>query len=423
MRVKMISLLLAVSCVCCACGAKTQNLTQKKHDTQNKVQKEEELQNGQGTDAVSVEDAIWHFSQALFEENMEEKNPILSPVSAYLALGMAELGANGDTLTEFELVLGKGAQNISKNLMEQIPTWLQSKEEAYTLELANSVWVDTKMTPKETWLQEVSDSYLAEVFQTELSSTSARKDINRWVETKTHNLIKEFLDRNLEADTQLVLCNTVYFKGEWKQKFKSTATKKREFYLADGTVKNVEMMQGREWEVPYMKNDDMEGVILEYRDGTIAFAAVKPAHGKTVRELYENLTQETWNGSLEEAEKTLVNIRLPKFEMEMDVSLNEALQNMGLQTAFDKDLADFSGIGISEMGYPISIGTVRQNAIVTLDEEGTEAAAVTMIALESASEMPQERYPIDVFFDEPFLYMIFDQESKTPLFIGIIDEP
>lgn len=427
---KNIALLLAVACVCCGCGTKTQNLTQQKTDSQKNIQMGLDAQKGTDTDrietkgdVVSVEDALWHFSYALFQEKIEEKNPVLSPVSAYLALGMTELGARGDTLTEFEQVLGKEAQTISENLVQQIPTWLQSKEEAYVLELANSVWLDTKMTPEKEWLQEVSDSYLAEVFQTELSSTSARKDINRWVKTKTHDLVKEFLGRNLESDTQLILCNTIYFKGEWENKFKHTATKEREFHLADGTVKQVEMMQGKEWEIPYMQNDEMEGVILAYRDGTMGFAALKPTNGETVRALYENLTQEAWNGLLENAEKTLVNIRLPKFEVEMDVSLNDALKDMGLQKAFDKDLADFTGIGVSEEGYPISIGSVRQKAVVTLDEEGTEAAAVTMIALESASEMPKEKNPIDVFFDEPFLYTIFDQESNTPLFIGIIDEP
>lgn len=426
MKARIAAIILGVCCICCACGSKTHNLTPqntKKEDSKTS----EVLKNTEVTekeDVVSVEDSLWHFSYALFDQNIEQKNPVLSPVSAYLALGMVELGAKEDTLTEFELVLGKDAQEISKNLLEIMPTWLQDTKGDNALELANSAWLDTDLEAEQTWLNDVGSLYMAEIFQTELSSNAARKDINDWVEKHTHSLIKNFLTKNLEATEQMVLCNTVYFKGEWKHKFDEPQTRKRTFSLEDGTTKEVEMMQGKEWNLPYFQSEDAQGVILKYRDGSMGLVALKPENGKTVREIYENLTQQKLEALLDDAKETLVNIRLPKFEIEMDVKLNESLKQMGLQKVFDENMADLTGIGVSQTGYPIFVGSVRQKAIVKLDEEGTEAAAVTAAMLESASEEKSDtKKPIDVYFDEPFLYMIMDLESKTPVFIGIVDEP
>lgn len=426
MKARIAAIILGVCCICCACGSKTQNLTPqntKKEDSKTS----EVLKNTEATekeDVVSVEDSLWHFSYALFDQNIEQKNPVLSPVSAYLALGMVELGAKEDTLTEFELVLGKDAQEISKNLLEIMPTWLQDTKGDNALELANSAWLDTDLEAEQTWLNDVGSLYMAEIFQTELSSNAARKDINDWVEKHTHSLIKNFLTKNLEATTQMVLCNTVYFKGEWKHKFDEPQTRKRTFSLEDGTTKEVEMMQGKEWNLPYFQSEDAQGVILKYRDGSMGLVALKPENGKTVREMYENLTQQKLEALLDDAKETLVNIRLPKFEIEMDVKLNESLKQMGLQKVFDENMANLTGIGVSQTEYPLFVGSVRQKAIVKLDEEGTEAAAVTAVMLESASEEKSDtKKPIDVYFDEPFLYMIMDLESKTPVFIGIVDEP
>lgn len=424
MKAKIAAIVLGICCICCACGSKTKNLTPqntKKEDSKTS----EVLKNTEVTekeDLVSVEDSLWHFSYALFDQNIEQKNPVLSPVSAYLALGMVELGAKEDTLTEFELVLGKDAQELSKNLLEIMPTWLQDTKGDNALELANSAWLDTALEAEQNWLNDVGSLYMAEIFQTELSSNAARKDINDWIEKHTHSLIKNFLTKNLEATEQMVLCNTVYFKGKWNHKFDKQQTRERTFSLEDGTTKEVEMMQGKEWNLPYFQSEDAQGVILKYRDGSMGLVALKPENGKTVREMYKNLTQQKLETLLDDAKETLVNIRLPKFEIEMDVKLNESLKQMGLQKVFDKNMANLTGIGVSQTGY-LFVGSVRQKAIVKLDEEGTEAAAVTAVVMESTAEISDAKKPIDVYFDEPFLYMIMDLESKTPVFIGIVDEP
>lgn len=419
MKMRAIAAALGLSIFFTACGSgiQAENLvpTEKKQaDTVVEMPTEEQELSGQ--------DALWQFSYQLFREMMEEPNPVLSPVSAYLAMGMAGLGAKGDTLTEFEAVLGSDMQEVAGQMVQQIPMWLTSENEKSVLTVANSVWVDTEMVPEEMWLSDVSDIYGAEVFRTELSGNQARKDINQWVENSTHSLIKNFLERNLDEKNRLVLLNAVYFNGQWEHEFKERNSYEEAFTRADGTEKQVVMLHAYNQEEYYVKNERMDGVILDYQDGSMAFVALKPVNGESVRELYEKLTEEEWNTLLDSGEKTKINLKLPKFETACDVELNDALIHMGIQKAFDRSKADFSGLGTGKNGSLLSIDLVRQKAVIKLDEKGTEAAAVTIVQMVESTSI-EVATPIEVYFDEPFLYMIMEKESRTPLFIGIMDEP
>ena len=381
--------------------------------------------------AVTDETAVWAFSHRMLQENINETNPVLSPVSAYLALGMVGLGAKGDTLAEFESTMGKSLQMTAANLMQGIPTWMTVDAAAGNVEamkvsplvVANSVWVDNSMHAEPLWLTEVNDIYAAEVYQGVLSSEATKRDINEWIENKTHSLIKEFLREPLDTEAKMALFNTIYFKGEWVSDFEKNSTYKEDFATTDGEVKKVDMMHDYGRNEMYLKNDELDGVVMDYRNGSMAMVALKPTAGQTVREMYESLTYEALIELLDAVEYKNINLKLPKFEVEFDKKLNETLQNMGIRLAFDSERADFTGLGYTDNGLPLYISLIRQKAVVKLDEEGTEAAAVTMVVMkECTSAMPVEK-PIDVFFDEPFLYIIMDMESRTPLFMGIMDDP
>ena len=376
------------------------------------------------TEPVSDEDAMWTFSYNMLKENLEDTNPVLSPMSVYLAMGMVGLGAKGDTLAEFENVMGKGLQNTADTLMKDLPTWLNDtrEEKKSVLNVANAVWVDETMNPDENWVKNVSDIYGAEAYRGVLSSAGVQKDINKWVEKNTNSLIKEFLLEPLDAETKMALFNTIYFYGEWVSKFEKNSTYLDEFTTADGQIEKVDMMHDERTEY-YVKNEQVDGVVLDYRYGNMAFVALKPTAGQTVREMYEALTYEELADLLDSGSNELMKLKLPKFEVEFDKELNETLQNMGIQKAFDEELADFTGLGYTENGLPLYISLVRQKAVVKLDEEGTEAAAVTMVAMNECAMAMPEKQPIEVYFDEPFLYMIMDMESKTPLFMGVMDNP
>lgn len=376
------------------------------------------------SEPVEDKDALWTFSYHMLKENLSETNPVLSPMSAYLAMGMVGLGAKGETLTEFENVLGKGMQTTAGTLMQELPTWLVDtrEEKKSVLNVANAIWVDETMHPDENWVKSVSDIYAAEAYRGVLSSEGVKKDINLWVEKKTNALIKEFLSEPLDPETKMALFNTIYFYGEWVNKFEKNSTCKEDFTTSDGEIKQVDMMHDERTGF-YIQNGEMDGIVMDYSYGNMAFVALKPTAGQTVREMYETLTYEKVSEILDSGSNELVRLKLPKFEVEFDKTLNETLQNMGIKRAFDGELADFTGLGYTDNGVPLCISLVRQKAVVKLDEEGTEAAAATMVAMKECAMAMPEKPPIEVYFDEPFLYMIMDMDSKTPLFMGVMDNP
>lgn len=392
---------------------------------------------GQGTeeeDKVLVEPSVqeaslWDFSYRLLKENIGENNPVLSPVSAYLAMGMTGLGAAGDTLAEFEQVMGYDMHEVSRNLMQALPAEPgtlpdgSGRESKLHVSLANSIWVDTQMEPLQSWLEDVSDIYNAKAYRAELSTTGTMNQMNEWIEEETKGLIKKFLAKPLDPETRLALFNTVYFYGEWQSKFEENNTYKDTFTKEDGTELQVEMMHEGSCNRRYVQQEDFDGVVLPYRDGNMALVALKPTAGQSVRDMYEALTEEQFSEILAEEDTTLINLKLPKFEVTFDKSLNETLQNVGIEKAFDGYLADFSNMGTSKSGNGLYISLVRQKAVVKVDEEGTEAAAVTMVAMKESAMAEPVKPTVDVYFDEPFLYMIVDTKEEVPLFMGIMDDP
>lgn len=370
------------------------------------------------------EGPLWEFSHRLFEENMNENNPVLSPVSAYLAMGMVGLGAKNATLDEFQSVMGADMHEVSQGLMQSLPkgNMQEAKDGENVLSLANSAWVDDFLEPAQNWLDEVSQNYVAEVYRTELSSKAAMNQINDWIETKTNGMIKKFIDEPMSQDTCLALFNTIYFYGQWQSTFSANNTYKDTFTREDGTEVQVDMMHKNRTNVYYVQQDGLDGVILPYRGMETAFVALKPTAGQTVREMYEGITEEAFQELLSVEELTYANLKLPKFEVTFDRMMNDSFINMGLASAFNPGKADFSGLG-SAHGENLYISLVRQKAVVRVDEKGTEAAAVTAVMNKATSAKPLELQPIEVFFDEPFLYMIVDIKSQTPLFVGIMDCP
>ena len=376
----------------------------------------------------SATDSLWKFSHALLAESLPETNPVLSPVSAYLALGMTGLGAAGETLTEFEQVMGTDMHAVSARLIQNLPVTPQKEKvdaqaSKLHVKLANSVWVDTAMEPAESWLQGVSDQYQSEVYRAELSGAETMKRINAWIKEETFEMIPKFLEEPLSDDTRLALLNTIYFYGEWQQKFEESDTYTEAFTKEDGKVSKVEMMHAYRSHFDYVSGESYDGVVLPYRDGNIAFVALKPTAGQSVREMYQGLSEEEVPKLLSTAEASFVNLKLPKFEVTFDTVLNENLQNMGLQRAFDAGLADFSAMGSCTDGNGLYISMVRQKAVMKLNEEGTEAAAATMVVMAEGAALEGPEKTIDVFFDRPFLYMIVDLQEGAPLFMGIMDDP
>ncbi len=361
---------------------------------------------------------VQSFGYELFALNTVEENPVVSPVSAYLALALAGKGAEGDTKSAFQKVL-QDLECIPYDLMMGMPR----EEEGMLITLNNSAWVDYHLSPKEDWLAWADSIYGAEVFHASLGDEDTYKTMNKWIEEKTKGMINKLFEEPLNEDARLVLLNTLYFKGKWVSPFESQYTREDMFILEDGTTENVDMMNKGRKHLLYVKDDVAEGIILPYQDRDMVFMALKPVGEQNVREMYDALTAESINAMLEQEETTLCNLKLPKFEVEFYKELNDSLKQMGLEVAFQDGLADFSGIGIPDDANNMYIEKVQQKSKIIVDEEGTEAAAVTSVVMVNCTSAYNPERPVDVYFDEPFLYMIMDRGRKVPLFIGIMDNP
>lgn len=381
-----------------------------------------------GLDIPDTDLDIQDFSYQFFAQNLDSENPVLSPVSAYLALSMVGLGAEGSTQEEFMNVLGKDMALASEEMMNLLP----KNSENTKISLANSAWLANQFTVNDSWLNEITSLMDAKAVQADLSSPAIVESMNSWIEDQTNGLIEDMITEPFSKDTMLVLFNTVYFKAKWESPFAVHATFKDKFTLKNGKTISVLMMhKNNTADMKYISNDAIEGLVFPYRnwidaDGNFAMIALKPSSNNSgkntdIRELYSGLTTEVIADLLRNAQTKTVNTMLPKFEITFDKELNQSLQNIGLKEAFDADKANLSLLGTSENGN-LYIDLVRQKAKIIVDEDGTEAAAATEVATRClAARIPQK--PIDVFFNEPFLYIIMDMDKQIPLFIGILDNP
>ena len=351
----------------------------------------------------------------------EAENPVLSPLSAYLCLAMLMPGANENTKAEFEKILGADWDYVSA-LAADIAAQLEKTGGSTKLDLANSIWTDDdKAVIEEEWLKTVKAYFGPDIYSADLPSDGALKAINKWVNDKTNGMIPKLHDENYDKDTIMVLLNALYMKADWAHKFEGQDTYDREFTKADGSTVTVPFMNMFEAYESYIKTEDAEGIMLPYDDGRLAFIALKPGSGDA-RGYASSLTGAKLKELIAAAKAdTFVTVNMPKFDTEYSVYLTDALKAMGMTDAFDPDLADLSGAGRGVDG-PLYISYVFQRVKVDVDEEGTEAAAVTEIATAEGCALPADE-PIVLTFDKPFVYAIVDTETGVPLFTGVMENP
>lgn len=351
----------------------------------------------------------------------EAENPVLSPLSAYLCLAMLMPGANENTKAEFEKILGADWDYVSA-LAADIAAQLEKTGGSTKLDLANSIWTDDdKAVIEEEWLKTVKAYFGPDIYSADLPSDGALKAINKWVNDKTNGMIPKLHDENYDKDTIMVLLNALYMKAEWAHKFDAESTYDREFTKADGSAVTVPFMNMYEAYESYIKTEDAEGIMLPYDDGRLAFIALKPDSGDA-RGYAASLTGAKLKELIAAAKAdTFVTVNMPKFSTGYSVYLTDALKAMGMTDAFDPFLADLYGAGRGVDG-PLYISYVFQRVKVDVDEEGTEAAAVTEIATAEGCALPAEE-PIVLTFDKPFVYAIVDTETGVPLFAGVMENP
>ncbi len=368
---------------------------------------EVDIQNVDGAQAVMA------FSVDLFQGSMEEgSNTLISPLSVLCALAMTANGAQGDTLTQMEQVLGLIAEEMNCYLSGYLTAL--AGEEACQLKLANSIWfrdVETLQVEQD-FLQTNADYYGADIYKAAFDE-STLKDINRWVSEGTDGMIEEILDE-IPSDAVMYLVNALAFDAKWEDIYEESQISTGTFTLQDGTQREVEMMHSTE--SVYLKDENAVGVLKYYEGGRYAFVALLPDEDVTVADYVASLTGEKLTELLEGGERTTVKTTIPQFESAYSVEMSEVLKALGMTDAFDSTLADFSALGHSDEGN-IYISSVFHKTYICVDEAGTKAGAATVVEFTSESAEFMEE-PKTVCLDRPFVYMILDCESGIPLFIG-----
>lgn len=351
------------------------------------------------------------FCYTMFQKaiSSKEENPVISPLSAYLALALVADGAKGNTKTQFDSVLGK---NMLSTRIHQLTESFAKISGNTKLSIADSIWLDDLFTANDSWLSNMVNYYDAEIFQADLSTNTARQEINRWVSKKTKKLIPSMFKENLEEDVALLLINTIYLKAKWMNPFDSALTDQRTFTNENGKeIKTKFMNQYRSY-CSYFKSKDADIVILPYDDERLSMIAILPKGDMTARELAKKLTEKKISNYIKNAEPTYSNLHFPKFTMQYSKKMNDILIEIGLEDAFSPSKADFTGLGTTgNEKDSLYISEVLQEIKIKVKEDGTQAAAATDISMKTTGGVPTEKAK-EITFDKPFLYLIVD--TKTP---------
>ena len=355
----------------------------------------------------------------------QDGNLFLSPYSISSALAMTYAGARANTAAEMEQTLHfTGGQAGTHPAFAALQARLTKIEEKGDIQLAvaNSLWPHISHPFLPGYLAQVKAAYDAVITPQDFAGNTegARRTINRWVEQKTRDKIKDLIPPgNLDALTRMVLVNAIYFKGNWAVPFKSAQTAPGEFYVStDSTVRVPLMNQTRG--MPHGEFEDCQVVKLLYAGGELSMLVVLPKEKAGLAALEARLTPEQvaeWRAGLSERQ---VRLSLPKFKLTWGVAeLKEPLKALGMVDAFSDTQADFSGMdGQADWLY---IGAVLHKAFVEVNEEGTEAAAATAVVMQARAMRPPPQ--VEFRADHPFLFLIQEEATGAILFMGRMADP
>lgn len=361
------------------------------------------------------------FSVELLKRSINEgENSLISPASVQFALNMTAMGAEDTTLEEMITVLCPGASIEEITEYSQALSKKINQSQHVSFHTANSMWAN------ETLIGNVlSDDYVKALeekmnAQAEILpfNEEAVEKINAWVNENTAEMIPTLLDE-IPTDTVMYLINAMSFEGEWADQYDDYQVQEKIFTNAVGTEETADMLC--ETGSNYLENDEATGFLKYYSGGEYAFLAILPNEGTTADEYIASLTAdeylEFFNSLTTEYD---VVSELPCFSYSYDLTMNDALKDMGMPTAFDKVNADFSPM-VTDENAQLYIDEVLHKTYIELDQYGTKAAAVTSVAmrLESAfMEQPEIKY---VILDRPFVYAIVDTETGAPIFMGTVN--
>jgi serine protease inhibitor len=357
--------------------------------------------------ATAAGDAVRSFaadlSRALSRGSARPGNLVVSPYSVAVALAKTRRGARGRTGDEIDQVLHGGIGDLS------IPGG--GPNDAITLEVASALWGQRDLA----WQPDFTTGLQLVDFAAD--PEAARGPINAWTREHTHGRIAELVPSGvLDVDTRLVLANAIYLKAPWATPFDTAATDQAPFTRADGSGVSVAMMStGGATSMGWAEGPGWQAVNLAYAGGSLAMAVVVPDAGR-LAEVEQGLDGAALGSVLSSFAPTAVVLQLPRWTHRNPLRLDEVLATLGMPTAFSND-ADFSGMTTAAQ---LKIDALLHEAYIAVDEHGTEAAGATAGVMALLSAM---RPQIELTVDRPFLFVLHDTATATPLFIGRVSDP
>ncbi|MGA9771786.1 MAG: serpin family protein [Blastocatellia bacterium] len=356
---------------------------------------------------------------AEIEKQGAAQNIFISPTSISLCLAMAYNGAEAETKQAMARALefqGVSLDELNRAYAD-LKAALENPDPKMQLQIANSLWARQGLKFKPDFIQRTKQFFSAEVTELNFDDSSAPATINEWVSNKTKGKIKKIIDQ-ISPDSVLFLINAIYFKGAWTKEFDKARTKEDDFTTAAGARKRLPMMSAS-GNYGYYENDDFQAVSLPYGAGrTSMYVFLPKAAGLAA--FHKKLTTANWESWMKEFKDQEGDLSLPRFKVEYEITLNDALKALGMDVAFDGTRANFRGMIQSTQNVYIS--QVKHKTFAEVNEEGTEAAAVTSTEMRATSVMrPRQRFQMVV--DHPFFCAIRDNTTGTVLFMGSITDP
>ncbi len=347
-------------------------------------------------------------------------NIFISPLSISMALGMTLNGSNGTTYTAMKSTLeyGELTNDEINQSYQNIIDILTDLDHKVDFQIANSIWCREDFPVEEDFISVNQDYFDAMVSNLDFSRDDAADIINAWVAENTNGKIKEIVTPPIDAFTIMFLINAIYFNGSWTYEFDEDNTETAPFYLLGGSQTTCQMMSHKN-EHLYTNNRSFQAVDLPYGDGNFRMMIILPYEDVSIDSLIQQMDSDTWQFWLSQCTNTEINLYLPKFKLEYDQELKKALSHLGMSIAFDCDHADFSRINPD---WQLFISKVKHKTFIDVNEEGTEAAAVTSVEISLTSAGGDDGIPT-MRINRPFIFAIHEVESGTILFLGKIIKP
>lgn len=346
-----------------------------------------------------------------------DSNIFISPLSISMALSMTYNGANGSTKQAMASTLELADLSITEmnESYQSLIDLLMNLDPLVIFQIANSIWYRQEYDVEQDFIDLNRTYFKAEVSALNFNEPNAVDVINGWVDKNTKSKIKEIVQPPIDPQTVMFLINAIYFKGTWTYEFDKKETQDDRFNLPDGSKVPCRMMV-QEKRFRYFENDDFQAIDLPYGDEKFSMTIFLPKPQFDMGTLIDRLNQENLNSWIGKLSKRSGTLYLPKFKIEYGLSLKKALSALGMGIAFT-DKADFTKIN---RDGGLFISEVKHKTFIEVDEEGTEAAAVTSVGMMITSVGPAD---FVMRIDRPFILMIRENHSQTILFMGKIMEP